>query len=305
MISSYSKSTNAQAIERVLKKSRKTTPASSSSSSSSMAIDWSSSDWEGKSGSQGVGGGGGNGGGVDARERHKLAERERRKSMRELFLSLHSLLPHANTVRKEQSAILDEIIKYIPIAAARLRSLQNRKDNSSNSSNHSSLTSSASSSKLSSTVLSKTKSKSKSYSSVPSVQVSDRDNKNNNKNSATSAVANTIIDCDIRVAPEPSSSVAIRIRGDRVNVSLSDSKGTSHTLLLSAVLDELENHQLELVRSTHCRDGSKVLHHSESKICDGLDKSPNLLKSRLQELARKLHKLRKSTSLKRTFDQIE
>ncbi|KAI3838096.1 hypothetical protein MKW98_009047 [Papaver atlanticum] len=302
MISSYSKSTNTEAIERVLKKSRKTTPASSSSSSSSMAIDWSSSDWEGKSGSHGVGGGGN---GVDARERHKLAERERRKSMRELFLSLHSLLPHANTVRKEQSAILDEIIKYIPIAAARLRSLQNRKDNSSNSSNHSSLTSSASSSKLSSTILSKTKSKSKSYSSVPSVQVSDRDNKNNNKNSATSAVASTIIDCDIRVAPEPSSSVAIRIRGDRVNVSLSDSKGTSHTLLLSAVLDELENHQLELVRSTHCRDGSKVLHHSESKICDGLDKSPNLLKSKLQELARKLHKLRKSTSLKRTFDQIE
>ncbi|RZC77523.1 hypothetical protein C5167_001670 [Papaver somniferum] len=294
MISSYSKSTDAE----VSKKSRKNTPASSSSS---MAIDWSSSDWEGKSGSQG--GVGGNGGGVDARERHKLAERERRKSMRELFLSLHSLLPHSNTVRKEQSAILDEIIKYIPIAAARLRSLQNRKESSSNnSSNHSSLTSSASSSKVSSTVLSKTKS----YSSVPSVQVSDRDNKNNNsKNSATSAVANTIIDCDIRVAPEPSSSVAIRIRGDRVNVSLSDSKGTSHTLLLSAVLDELENHQLELVRSTHCRDGSKVLHHSESKICDGLDKSPNLLKSRLQDLARKLHKLRKSTSLKRTFDQIE
>ncbi|KAI3964438.1 hypothetical protein MKX01_007128 [Papaver californicum] len=262
-----------------------------------MAIDWSSSDWEGKSGSQG--------GGVAARERHKLAERERRKSMRELFLSLHSLLPHSNTVRKEQSAILDEIIKHIPIAAARLRSLQNRKDNNSNnnSSNRSSLTSSSSSSKLSSSsVLSKTKS-SKSYSSVPPVQVSDRDNKNI-KNSATSA-ANTVIDCDIRVAPEPSSSVVIRVRGDRVNVSLSDTKGTSQTLLLSAVLDELENHQLELVRSTHCRDGSKVLHHSESKICDGLDKSPSLLKARLQELARKLHKLRKSTSLKRTFDQIE
>ncbi|KAI3987623.1 hypothetical protein MKX01_007089 [Papaver californicum] len=230
-----------------------------------MAIDWSSSDWEGKSGSQG----GGNGGGVDARERHKLAERERRKSMRELFLSLHSLLPHSNTVLKEQSAILDEIIKYIPIAAARLRSLQNRKENSNyNSSNRSSLTSFSSLSKLSSSVLSKTKS-SKSYSSVPSVQVSDRDNnKNNKKNSATSAAtatANTIIDCDIRVAPEPSSSVAIRVRGDRVNVSLSDTKGTSQTLLLSAVLDELENHQLELVRSTHCRDGSKVLHQSESK----------------------------------------
>ncbi|OVA01017.1 Myc-type [Macleaya cordata] len=247
-----------------------------------MAIDW-SSDWEvvgsdGKSGgegSQGTGGGGG-GGGIDARERHKLAERERRKSMRELFLSLHSLLPHANTVRKEQSAILDEIIKYIPIAAARLRSLQNRKENSSTTWNRSKLSSKSASS--------------------PSIQVSDRNN------SATSANSS---DCDIRVAPEPSSSVAIRVRGDRVNVSLSDTKGTSQTLLLSAVLDELECHQLELVRSTHCRDGSKVLHHSESKICDGLDRSPVLLKARLQELARKLHKLRKSSSLKRTFDQLD
>ncbi|KAI3952008.1 hypothetical protein MKX01_004241 [Papaver californicum] len=283
MIRSYSKS-NTETIER---QSRQNTSSSSSSSSPPMAIDWSSSDWEGKSGSQGER--------VDARERHKLAERERRKSMRELFLSLHSLLPHSNTVRKEQSAILDEIIKYIPIAAARLHSLQNRKDNNSN--NNSSNRSSSSSS---SSVLSKTKS----YSSVPHVQVSDLDNKNNKKNSATSA-ANTVIDCDIRVAPEPSSSVAIRVRGDRVNVSLSDTKGTSQTLLLSAVLDELQNYQLELVRSTHCRDGSKVLHHSESKICDGLDKSPSLLKARLQELARKLHKLRKSTSLKRTFDQIE
>ncbi|KAI3847601.1 hypothetical protein MKX03_024386 [Papaver bracteatum] len=290
MISGYSENNNTTAIERVFKKSRKNL---SSSDSSSMATDW-----EGKSGSQV---GGGNGGGVDAKERHKFAERERRKSVRELFLSLHSLLPHSNTVRKEQSAILDEIIKYIPIAAARLRSLQNRTDNnSSNSSNGSSLTSS--SSVLSKT---KTKTKSKSYSAVPSVQVSDRDNRNNNKNSATFAAANTIIDCDILVRPEPSFSVAIRVRGDRVNVSLSDTKGPSQNLLLSAVLDELENHQLELVRFTHCREGSKVLHHSESKICDGLVKSPSLFKSRLQELATKLHKLRKSTSLKRTFDQIE
>ncbi|KAI3933074.1 hypothetical protein MKW92_036558 [Papaver armeniacum] len=251
-----------------------------------MASDGSNGDWQGKSGSQV---GGGNGGGVDAKERHKFAERERRKSMRELFLSLHSLLPHSNTVRKEQSAILDEIIKYIPIAAARLRSLQNHTDNnSSDSSNRSSLTSSSSSSKLSSLI---------SHSSLPSIQVSDRDN---NKKSAT-----ILHDYDIRVAPDASSSVAIRVRGDRVNVCLSGTKGTSRHLLLSAVLDELENHQLQLVRSTHCRDGSKVLHYSESKICDGLDKSPSLLKSRLQELARELHKLRKSTSLKRTFHQIE
>ncbi|KAI3914423.1 hypothetical protein MKW92_032621 [Papaver armeniacum] len=296
MISGYSENNSTAAIERVFKKSRKNL---SSSDSSSMATDW-----KGKSGSQV---GGGNGGGVDAKERHKFAERERRKSVRELFLSLHLLLPHSNAVRKEQSAILDEIIKYIPIAAARLRSLQNHTDNnSSDSSNCSSLTSSSSSS-LSSSVPSKTKtkSKSKSYSVVPSVQVSDWDNRNNNKNSATFAAANTIIDCDILVRPEPSFSVAIRVRGDRVNVSLSDAKGPSQNLLLSAVLDELENHQLELVRFTHCRDGSKVLHHSESKICDGLVKSPSLFKLSLQELATKLHKLRKSTSLKRTFDQIE
>ncbi|KAI3916754.1 hypothetical protein MKW92_042570 [Papaver armeniacum] len=288
MISGYSENNNTAAIESVFKKSRKNL---SSSDSSSMATDW-----EGKSGSQV---GGGNGGGVDAKERHKFAERERRKSVRELFLSLHSLLPHSNAVRKEQYAILDEIIKYIPIAAARLSSLQNPTDNnSSNSSNRSSLTSSSS-------VLSKTKTKSKSYSAVPSVQVSDQDNRNNHKNSATFAAANTIIDCDILVRPEPSFSVAIRVRGDRVNVSLSDTNGPSQNLLLSAVLDELENHQLELVRFTHCRDGSKVLHHSESKICDGLVKSPSLFKLSLQELATKLHKLRKSTSLKRTFDQIE
>nr|BAO74174.1 bHLH transcription factor [Eschscholzia californica] len=258
-----------------------------------MAIDW-NSDCEvigsdvkstGEGSQSGGSNGGGGGGGIDARERHKLAERERRKSMRELFLSLHSLLPHANTVRKEQSAILDEIIKYIPIAAARLRSLQNRKN---------------SSSPLMNLNRSKSNSTSKSNSS-PSIQVSDRTTTSNSSNSIS--CLNTS-DCDIRVAPEPSSSVAIRVRGDRVNVSLSDTKGTSQTLLLSAILDELEAHQLELVRSTHCRDGSKVLHHSESKICEGLDRSPVLLKARLQELARKLHKLRKSSTLKRSFDQI-
>ncbi|XP_058083273.1 transcription factor BHLH6-like [Magnolia sinica] len=225
-----------------------------------MTMEW--SEWDGSS----DGKTGGGGGGVDARERHKLAERERRKSMRELFLSLHALLPHANTVRKEQSAILDEIIKYIPLAAARLRSLQNRRD--SPASHH--------------------------KSSSPAVHVSDRNSASSNST-----------DCDIRVAPEPSSSVAIRVRGDRVNVSLTDTKGTSQALLLSAVLDELEAHHLDLVRSTHCRDGSKLLHHSESKILDGMDRSPPLLKSRLQDLACKLHKLRKSSPLKRTFDQID
>ncbi|XP_010246747.1 PREDICTED: uncharacterized protein LOC104589958 [Nelumbo nucifera] len=205
-------------------------------------------------------------GDVNARERHKLAERERRKSMRELFLSLHAILPHANTVRKEQSAILDEIINYIPIAVARLQALKKRKNSFSPSA--SSMT-------------------------KPTVRIS-------NRNSASS----NSTDCIIRLVPEPSSSVAVRLRGDRVNVSLTDIKCDGQTFLLSAFLDELEAHHLEPVRSTHCRDGSKILTHSESKIPDGLERSPALLKERLQELACKLQKLRSNVSLKRSFDQI-
>ncbi|XP_042483134.1 protein IRON-RELATED TRANSCRIPTION FACTOR 2-like [Macadamia integrifolia] len=238
-----------------------------------MAFDWKECDAVGSVSDGKFGDATTAGGGVDARERHKLAERERRKSMRELFLSLHSLLPHANTVRKEQSAILEEIIKYIPLAVGRLRSLQNRKDCPSSVSSR------------------------ESPSPVPPVQVVDQ-------HSASSDSAG----CDIRIAPEPSSCVSIRIRGDRVNVSLIDTnpKGTSQVLPLSAILDELEAHHLELVRSNHCRDGSKILHHTECKVCDGLDKSPALLKARLQELATKLHRLRKSSSsLKRTFDQLD
>ncbi|PIA64706.1 hypothetical protein AQUCO_00100280v1 [Aquilegia coerulea] len=208
---------------------------------------------------------------INVRERHKLAERERRKTMRELFLSLHSLLPHANMVRKEQSSIQDQIIKYLPLAAAQLGSLQKRKDSISlNRSNNN-------------TTLS------------PKIQVSD-------KNSSDSLNSS---DCDIKVAPEPSLSVAIRVRGDRVNVSFIDNKGTSQALLLSAILDELQAHNLELVSSTHCRDGSKVVHHTECKISDALERSPALLKKGLQELAYRLHKLRKSSTLKRTFDQLD
>ncbi|KAK1318884.1 hypothetical protein QJS10_CPB04g00706 [Acorus calamus] len=197
---------------------------------------------------------------VDARERHKLAERERRKSMRELFLSLHSLLPHSSTVRKEQSAILDEIIKYIPLASARLRSLRNRSSPSPSPSSSANLESDA-------------------------MMVSSGGTREG--------------DCDIRVAPEPSSSVAIRMRGDGVNVSLTDARGgttttTSRSLMLSALLDEVESHGLCVVRSTHCRDGTRVLHHSECKINEGLNQSPELRKARLQELACKLHKLGKS-----------
>ncbi|XP_042491720.1 protein IRON-RELATED TRANSCRIPTION FACTOR 2-like [Macadamia integrifolia] len=238
-----------------------------------MAIDWNEWDAEGSFTHSKTGDATTAICGIDARERHKLAERERRKSMRELFLSLHALLPHSNTVRKEQSAILDEIIKYIPSAAARLRSLQNRKKS------HSSTSSRIS------------------QSSTPPVQGLDR-----HSASADSS------EFDIRVEAEISSCVSIRIRGDRVNVSLTDtnSKGTSQVLPLSAILDELEAHHLEIVRSTHCRDGSKILHHTECKICDGLDRSPPLLKARLEQLAGKLHWLRKSSSSpKRKFDQLD
>ncbi|PIA41781.1 hypothetical protein AQUCO_02200305v1 [Aquilegia coerulea] len=227
--------------------------------------DWETISSEGKSS-------GSSGAQINARERHILAERERRKSMRELMLSLHSLLPQANTVRKEQSSILDEIIKYIPLVAAQLESLQKRRDSVSlNRSNNKTAVS-------------------------PTIQVSDRNSSDDSLHSS---------DCDIKVAPEPSLSVAIRVRGDRVNVSLIDNKGTSQALLLSAILDELEAHNLELVSSTHCRDGSKVLHHSECKMSDGLERSPTLLKTRLQELACKLHTLRKSSTLKRNFNQLD
>ncbi|PIA64694.1 hypothetical protein AQUCO_00100270v1 [Aquilegia coerulea] len=207
---------------------------------------------------------------INARERHILAERERRKSMRELFLSLHSLLPQPNTVRKEQSSILDEIIKYIPLAAAQLGSLQKQSIPLNRSNNKTSLS--------------------------PTIQLLSDRNSSDFLNSS---------DCDIKVAPEPSLSVAIRVRGDRVNVTLTDIKGTSQALLLSAILDELEAHNLQLVSSTHCRDGSKVLHHSECKISDGLERSPALLKTTLQELACKLHTLRKSSTFKRTFNQLD
>ncbi|XP_043690738.1 protein IRON-RELATED TRANSCRIPTION FACTOR 2-like [Telopea speciosissima] len=212
-------------------------------------------------------------GAIDARERHKLAERERRKSMQDLFLSLHALLPHAKSVRKEQSAILEEIIKYIPLAVARLRSLQNKKDSPS------------------STFPKVSKSP------APPVQALDR-------RSASSDSS----EFDIQVAAEASSCVSIRIRGDGVNVSLTHTnpKGTSQVLPLSVIIDELEAHHLEIVRSTHCRDGSKTLHDTDCKICDGLDRSPSLLKARLEQLAGKLLWLRKSSSsLKRNFDQLD
>ncbi|KAF5181708.1 Bhlh transcription factor [Thalictrum thalictroides] len=234
-----------------------------------MTVEW-NKDCETFS-SEGKSSSGSGGAPITPRERHMLAERERRKSMRELFLSLHSLLPNANRIRKEQSSILAEIIKYIPLAAAQLGSLQKIKD--SIPLNRSNKTATVS----------------------PTIQVS-----------ADTNSLDSSCDCDIRVAPETSLSVAIRVRGDRVNVSLIDSKGTSQTLLLlSAILDEIEAHNLQLVSFTHFRDGSKLLYHSECKISDdGLKKSPAALKTRLQELACKLHKLKKSSTLKRSFDQL-
>ncbi|KAI3990246.1 hypothetical protein MKX01_037585 [Papaver californicum] len=223
-------------------------------------------------------------GGIDAKERHKLSERERRKSTTQLFSSLHSLLPNSKIIRIEQSAVLDALIEYIPIAADRLRSLQILKDNAS------------------STTTSSVLSNSKSF-SLPAFQVSD------NKQSKATSAANKISDFDIHIASEPSSSVTIRVRGDQINVTLvsDDTKSTTpQNVLISAdVLDELEKHQLELVRSTHCRDASKLLHHFQTKVCDSLEKSPAELQSRLQVLAKELQKPRKPDLLKRTFDQLE
>ncbi|XP_077241683.1 uncharacterized protein LOC143882133 [Tasmannia lanceolata] len=190
---------------------------------------------------------------LDARERHKMVERERRKSMQQLFHSLHSLLPHSNVVRKEQSLILDEIINYIPLAVARLKSLQAQKN-------------------------------------VPLTP-------SPNTKTASSSSPTTLFcdhnsgDCDILFSPDPTFSVAIRARGDCVNISLT--MGNSQPIPLSQILDELEAHHLELTRSTHFIDGRKFIHHSECKICDGLDRSPALLKARLQDLACKLQELRK------------
>ncbi|KAH9317609.1 hypothetical protein KI387_019378, partial [Taxus chinensis] len=60
-------------------------------------------------------------------ENHKLLERERRKYMHNLLMTLHSLLPDQLLLKKEQSAILDETIKYIPLAEAQLDELKTKK----------------------------------------------------------------------------------------------------------------------------------------------------------------------------------
>lgn len=302
---------------------------------------------------------------LDPRERHKLAERERRKSMRELFLSLHALLPNGDTVRKEQSAILDEVIKHIPLAVSRLRSLridaqrhrraEQRSGNNVNdpkileaavgdSSNHTATTSSSSSASLSSSSSSADmtspdpvleinnkkrrrecsdpidfyacNSHSGSTNSLNTMAVGSPSSSRSRKSGNPSTAQSFPGDCcavDIRVAPEPASSVSIRLRGDRVNVSLTDHSYSKQAmtpapssaqtvLLLSAVVEELDAHHLELIRSTHCRDGSKLLHYSESKILRDEESSGGshtpasveVLKKRLQHLASKLRTLRKT-----------
>ncbi|KAK9142341.1 hypothetical protein Syun_011741 [Stephania yunnanensis] len=94
--------------------------------------------------------------------------------MRELFLSLHALLPHSNT-----------IIKYIPLAVARLRVLQSRRDASSGQSPSAATKAGAAAEIVSSS------------------------------STVTDAGSGNSEDCSIRVAPEPSSSVSIRVRGDQ------------------------------------------------------------------------------------------
>ncbi|KAK9169844.1 hypothetical protein Syun_001984 [Stephania yunnanensis] len=242
--------------------------------------------------------------GLDARERHKLAERERRKSMRELFLSLHTLLPHSNTVRKEQSAILDEIIKYIPLAAARLRALQSRRDASSGQS-PSTATKDGAAAEIASSSSTVTDAGLDTFGQSPPPATKATTTELASSSSKVVATGSAR-DYSILAASEPSASVSIRVREDRVNVSLTGTKGNAQRQLPSVVLDELHQHKLELVKSTLCRDGSKVIHHTESSHCDGLERSRVLLKSRLQDLACKLQKLTKTSStIKRSFDLID
>lgn len=306
-----------------------------------------------------------------ARERHKAAERERRKSMRELFLSLHALLPHGHSVRKEQSAILDEVIGYIPLAASRLSTLRGnyyhqnasrvlptagapptssgstsggscRRENNQRRRHHpySSACSSSSSTTYGRSSCDPIYFDGQSPVRSQPPEEPDRQITDHNRQTAAtegdaycsisngSCVSASVpshqpppgppLQFHIQLqqqedeAPNSSStissptsgsspSVSIRVRGYCLSVSVIDTREpytsssfcSSHSLLmLSAVLDELEAHHLRLLRSTHCRDGTKLLHYSESKIAEEMGGTPIELKAKLQHLAHKLRSMR-------------
>ncbi|RVW61161.1 Transcription factor bHLH95 [Vitis vinifera] len=83
---------------------------------------------------KGGGGGGGGGGGESDHEIHIWTERERRKKMRNMFSSLHALLPQLPPKCKisayqeaDKSTIVDEAVNYIKTLQHTLQKLQKQK----------------------------------------------------------------------------------------------------------------------------------------------------------------------------------
>ncbi|KAJ8766609.1 hypothetical protein K2173_001129 [Erythroxylum novogranatense] len=72
------------------------------------------------------GGGGGSGGGESDHEMHIWTERERRKKMRNMFSSLHALLPQLPP-KADKSTIVDEAVNYIKTLQQTLQRLQKQK----------------------------------------------------------------------------------------------------------------------------------------------------------------------------------
>ncbi|KAL5777731.1 hypothetical protein ACOSP7_010657 [Xanthoceras sorbifolium] len=73
-----------------------------------------------------AGGGSGGGGGEPEHEMHILTERERRKKMRNMFSSLHALLPQL-PAKADKSSIVDEAVKYIKTLEQTLQTLERQK----------------------------------------------------------------------------------------------------------------------------------------------------------------------------------
>ncbi|KAK1311194.1 hypothetical protein QJS10_CPA08g00638 [Acorus calamus] len=71
-------------------------------------------------------GGGGEGGELEDHEVHIWTERERRKKMRNMFTSLHSLLPQLPP-KADKSTIVDEAVNYIRTLQHTLQKLQKQK----------------------------------------------------------------------------------------------------------------------------------------------------------------------------------
>ncbi|KAB5526673.1 hypothetical protein DKX38_020520 [Salix brachista] len=68
----------------------------------------------------------GGGSGESEHEMHIWTERERRKKMRDMFSSLHALLPQL-PAKADKSSIVDEAIKYIETLQETLQALQKQK----------------------------------------------------------------------------------------------------------------------------------------------------------------------------------